>query len=68
MDKIPGIFRSKKFWGAVIGAVVVTFQASYFEGHPQMLDILITTASLFGITVLGQSHADANDKNYKSKK
>ncbi len=68
LDGLKEIFKSKKFWGALVGAIVVFFEASYFEGHPQMLEILVTTASFFGIQIVGQAHADANDEGYKSKK
>lgn len=68
MDGLKEILKSKKFWGAVIGAVVVAFEASYFKEHPQMLEIIATTAGFFGIQIAGQAHADANDDNYKSKK
>ncbi len=68
MDGLSQIFKSKKFWGALISVVVMAFEATYFKGHPQMLEILMGTASMFGIQIIGQAHADANDPKYKSKK
>ncbi len=68
MDGLKDVLKSKKFWGAVIGAGVVALEGVYFKDHPQMLEILMTTAGLFGVQVAGQAHADANDDSYKSKK
>jgi len=68
MDGLKDVFKSKKFWGAVIGTVIVAFEASYFSDHPQMLEILVTTAGFFGIQIAGQAHADANDDTYNNKK
>ncbi len=68
MDGLKEIIKSKKFWGAIIGVVVIAFEGTYFKEHPQMLEILATTAGLFGLQIAGQAHADANDDNYKSKK
>lgn len=68
MDGLKEVVKSKKFWGAVIGVVIVAGEGIYFKDHPQMLEILMTTASLFGIQIAGQAHADANDDHYKSKK
>jgi len=68
MEGLKEAFKSKKFWGAVIGTIIVAFEASYFADHPQMLEIIATTAGFFGIQIAGQAHADANDESYKSKK
>lgn len=64
MEGLKKLFSSRKFLGALIGAAVIFFEASYFADHPQMLEILVSTASLFGIQVVGQAHSDANDDSY----
>lgn len=68
MDGLKEVLKSKKFWGAAIGTIIVAFEASYFENNPHMLEIIAVTAGFFGIQIAGQAHADANDDNYKSKK
>jgi len=68
MDGFKDAFKSKKFWGALIGTAIVAFEGAYFKDHPQMLEIIMTTAGFFGIQIAGQAHADANDDSYKSKK
>jgi len=68
MDGLKKLFTSRKFLGALLGALVLGFEATYFTGHPQMLEILVGTASLFGVQIAGQAHADANDDKYGKKK
>ena len=69
MDGLKDVFKSKKFLGALIGTVIVAFEATYFAEHPQMLEILVTTAGFFGLQVVGQAHADATmDDSGKKKK
>jgi hypothetical protein len=68
MDGFKEVLKSKKFWGAFIGTAIVALEGVYFKDHPQMLEILMTTAGFFGIQIAGQAHADANDEHYKSKK
>lgn len=68
MDGLNGVLRSKKLWGAVIGAVLIAGNGEYFKDHPQIVEIIVGISSLFGVVIAGQAHADANDPNYRSDK
>ena len=68
MDGLKDVLKSKKLWGALIGAAIIAGNGVYFKDHPQMVEILVSIAGLFGVVIAGQAHADANDDKYKSKK
>ena len=68
MDGLKELTKSKKFWIAIVSLIVMIGEVSYFEGHPMAKEIIMTTASIFGIGIVSQAHADANDDGYKSKK
>lgn len=68
MEGLKGLFKSKKFLGALIGTVVVALQGYFFKDHPQFLEMLVAVCGLFGIQIAGQAHADANDDAYSSNK
>lgn len=68
MDGLKELTKSKKFWIAIVSLIVMIGEVSYFEGHPMIEQIIMTTAGVFGLGIVSQAHADANDDNYKSKK
>lgn len=68
MDGLKELTKSKKFWSAILSLVVIVGEVTFLKGNPHLMDIVFTTAGIFGLQIAGQAHADANDENYKSKK
>tara|TARA_R110002126_G_scaffold126784_1_gene268986 strand:- start:245 stop:454 length:210 start_codon:yes stop_codon:yes gene_type:complete len=68
MDGLKELTKSKKFWLQIVGIAVMIAEVTYFQGHPQIQEIVMGTLGTFGLGVASQAHADANDDNYKSKK
>ena len=60
--------KSRKSTDALICAVIVALEAgfiSYFEGSETMIQTICgLTAGIFGVTIMSQGHADANDDSY----
>lgn len=59
------LFKSRKFGLAVTGALSSILTAYFFKDNPELaFKMSASIMSLFGLTVVGQAHADANDEEY----
>ena len=60
--------KSRKSRDAIIASIIIGVEAgliSYFDGSAEMIQTICgITAGLFGITIMSQGHADANDAEY----
>ncbi len=59
------IIKSKKFGLAFVGALKAILVAYFLRDNPELaFKISATVAGLFGMTAVGQAHADANQEDY----